>query len=118
MGLERRGGGFYFYRKVRRGKQVVSEYAGGRLAAPLMAQIEALDRERKREARVAWEGERTRKADEDAKLAELYDRIEGIARHVLEAAGYHRHKRGEWRRRRMAKDKSRALVPRDVEGRM
>ena len=40
MGLERRGGGSYYYRKVRRGDRVVSEYVGGGPSAPLMARMD------------------------------------------------------------------------------
>src|SRR4051812_40757079 len=103
MGLERRGGNSYFYRKARQGGRGVSGDMGGGGAAPLMARMDAIWRER-REARCEDRKAARRRIDaEDAKLVALFDRIEAVARGALDAAGYHRHKRGEWRKRRMAK---------------
>jgi hypothetical protein len=37
---------------------------------------------------------------EEAEAVALFDEVEVVVWEVMEAAGYHRHKRGEWRKRR------------------
>ena len=100
MGLERRGGGSYYYRKVRRDGRVVSEYLGGGLPACLEEWGVAAGRERSRARREAWEARRARLDEREAEAVALFDAVEAVAREALEAAGYRRHKRGEWRKRR------------------
>jgi len=94
MGLEQRTrGGHYYYRKVRRGRQVVSVYGGaGELAAQL-TQMERQERERARQAMT----EGVLAVDQDlAELGILLDTLIGV---TLLGSGYHRHK-GQWRKRR------------------
>ena len=100
MGLERRGGGSYYYRKVRRDGRVVSEYLGGGLPAWVKAWGAAIEREKNLARRVAWEASRARLDEGEAEAIVLFDEVEVLAREVQEAAGYYRHKRGEWRKRR------------------
>jgi hypothetical protein len=99
MGIELRRGNPYFYRKVRRGGRVVSEYAGAGvlgLAGAMMAEDDRVERRREVEL---WRAERERMEDEDRAIAGDFDRVEVRVREVLAAAGYHR-LRGEWRKRR------------------
>ena len=100
MGLERRGGGSYYYRKVRRDGRVVSEYLGGGLPACLEAWGAAIEREKNLARRVAWEASRARLDEGEAEAIAMFDAVEAVAREALEAAGYRRRKRGEWRKRR------------------
>jgi hypothetical protein len=99
MGWKRINGHDYYYRSVRSGGEVVSEYLGGGEAAGLIARIEAIEREQKEARRYHERAERKRGEDEDRKLSEWFDGIEAVADLAMEAAGYHRHK-GQWRRRR------------------
>src|SRR4051794_19679979 len=79
MGLERRGGGSYYDRKVRRGGRVVSEYLGGGPAALLMARIDAIEREEREATRDFWREERERLEAEEAEAVALFDRVEKLA---------------------------------------
>ncbi len=99
-GLARRGGGSYYYRKVRRGGRVVSEYLGCGPSATLMAEDDSIEREMLEASRDYWKEERERLEAEEAVAVALFDRVEALAREALEAARYHRHKRGECRKRR------------------
>jgi hypothetical protein len=102
MALIIRGGCEFFIRSVRRGGRVTSEYVGsGELAwlADARAQnlkAEREDRRRKLAARLArW--------DRVAAAVEAYGAlIDHLFRLAMEAAGYHQHKRGEWRKQRMS----------------
>lgn len=98
MGLEqRRRGGHYYYRKVRRGRQVVSMYVGAGELATLIAQMDRTDRDERRRARQAAAAAGLLAVDQDiAALGTLLDILTDV---VLLGAGYHRH-RGQWRKRR------------------
>jgi hypothetical protein len=94
MAWERRGNRCYYYRKVRRGRRVVSEYAG-ELGA-------LLDAEERRERAQAREVERQTRAEFEQSqraLGDLAELANALTRAVLLASGYHTHK-GQWRRRR------------------
>ncbi|HEX5273202.1 MAG TPA: hypothetical protein VFW33_22050 [Gemmataceae bacterium] len=104
MAWESRGGRRYYYRSVRVGRAVRRVYAGtgevGRQAAA--------EDDRRRQARIAREETRREEAeywDEvEAQLEEFVQFTEALARAALLAAGYFRHARGHWRRKRnMAK---------------
>jgi hypothetical protein len=98
---ETRGGhGRYYTRSVRRDGRVVREYVGtGRVAEA----IAAVDRERRAKRAAQREASRaalTRLAEADALVSTLCAAAETAARAHLLLAGYHRHDRGGWRRRR------------------
>jgi hypothetical protein len=98
MGIEqRRGGGHYYYRKVRRGRQVASVYVGSGRFARLAAQVTQMQRQEREQARQAAAAEGALAADQD--LAELGTLLDTLVRVVFLDAGYHRHK-GQWRKRR------------------
>jgi hypothetical protein len=92
--------GRYYTRSRKVNGRVVREYVGTGRVAELAAQLDALERERReREARAV----RQQKAELtvlDAELKALTERADLLARAALLAAGFHRHKRGDWRRRR------------------
>ena len=104
MGLVIRNGRSYLYRRVRKGGKVTSEYAGSGDFATLAGRLEALEREERRRELAEERNERDRLEAEDSPVAEMFHRVEIIARAAREAAGYHRHRRSEWRKRRTMKD--------------
>jgi hypothetical protein len=97
---ERRGDGVYYYKTERQGGRVRKRYIGNGELAHIIAHA---DQTRRR----VWA---ERKAKERAELDEarslasaggkLYEAVEVLAVAEVVAAGYHRHKGGEWRMRR------------------
>ncbi len=102
MGWESRGNGRYYYRKVRYGDRVVSEYVG--TGEPAEKALELAQEARAQAKRSRQDDQRTiQQADEaDAELATLTDRLSRQIVEALERAGFHRHN-GQWRRRRNAR---------------
>jgi hypothetical protein len=97
MGWER---GRYYTRSRKVNGRVVREYVGAGRVAELAAQLDSLDREQRelgRDARRATEAEL---AEVDRPLIELNLLAEGLVCAALLAAGFRRHKRGEWRKSR------------------
>ncbi len=100
MGWERRRDRLYYYRSTKVGGRVVKEYAGAGLVGELAADLDAEQRV-ERQARADRErAERGRLEAIEAPLVELCGLADALAKAALLAAGYHRHHRGEWRRRR------------------
>src|SRR5579884_1065856 len=100
MGWERRQrGGLYYVQRERRGDKVVSRYLGAGEVAALIAQMETgrraeqdAEREQERQARAEI-------ARQDQENAAYFAQVEALFRQAMEAAGYYRHNRGEWRKR-------------------
>ena len=94
----------YYYRVRRENGRVAREYVGRGPVAELSARLDELAREKDRhEKGLNAETLRNEKAKLDALDADIEAMIETtdlLARGALEAAGYHQHKRGEWRKRR------------------
>ena len=102
MGWERRGNCEYYYRKVRRGGCVVSEYVGRGDCAFLTA---LLDEERREERQEHCKVEQRVREDArriDSVLALIDDTLRTLTTAALKEAGYHKHK-GQWRKRRHAR---------------
>lgn len=106
MGWEKRGEREYFYRKVRIGGRVRSEYIGTGETATLIAKYAAILREQR--GLEAWEHNRQRaeQAEIDGQIAELQEIVSLLTKAVLLTEGYHTHKR-QWRRRREQQEPSR-----------
>ena len=68
-----------------------------------MATLDAVDRMERIERAAAFRKECERQDEVDMQVARLCEIAELLARGALTAAGYHRHNRGEWRRRRASK---------------
>ena len=97
---ERKRGGRYYTRSHREGGRIVREYVGtGPLAEIEARQDEAQRRRREKEAR-AWREEREQLEALYGKTGELHELAELLTRAAFLAAGYRRHKRGEWRKPR------------------
>jgi hypothetical protein len=100
MAWEQRGDRLYYYRSVRSGSRVTKEYAGGGLMGVLAEDFEAEQREQRTYEHDRRRRERTRWAELEKPARELDDLAELLIVVSLTLAGYHRHDRGEWRRRR------------------
>lgn len=100
MAWEARGDRRYFRRSVRDGRRVRSIYIGTGPVAELVAQADELLRAEREARRRARQAERDRLDEADAHLDRLDALADLLTRAELTAAGYHRHDRGAWRRRR------------------
>ncbi len=99
---QRERGGLYYTRSRKVDGRVVREYIGTGPLAELAAEADALERRRREEEAEAWREERERMEALEAPIEELCEAAEVLSQAALYAAGYHRHNRGEWRKRRGA----------------
>lgn len=96
----RERGGLYYTRSRKVNGRVVREYVGGGVLGELAARMDAEERLQREEDAEAWRDEREHLESLDEPLEELCEAAEVLAYAALVAAGYHQHKRGEWRKRR------------------
>lgn len=99
MGWETRGNGSYYYRKVRKGGRVVSEYIGAGDVAELLAKSDELDRQRRQLEAAEWRAVVESDRQQAEALAEVDELVKSAVAAVLIANGYHTHKR-QWRKMR------------------
>ena len=92
--------GPYYYRARKIGGQVVSQYIGRGEIGVLIAIGDALEREEREQEREAFRAWKQDLASLDEPLEELNSLVDKLAHAALLAAGFHQHRRGEWRRRR------------------
>jgi hypothetical protein len=97
MGWDR---GRYYTRLRKVNGCVVREYVGTGRVAELTAELDALAREKRRLDALDLRDRRAELAALDADVKALTETTELLARAALLAAGFHRHRRGEWRKRR------------------
>lgn len=102
MALRFIGGNPYYYRSVRRGDRVRSVLVASGELAHLVADREAGRRAELAEEREAARAERLADEERSRPLRELSRAVDEALGRALVAAGCHRPKRGEWRRRRGA----------------
>jgi hypothetical protein len=105
MAWETRGVyGPHYTRSRRVDGRVVREYVGRGPLAESIAQADEAEREahRLQRQREREELERDRRLDET--FSTYSAGVDELLRSALEAAGYHQHKRGEWRRARGQED--------------
>src|SRR4051794_9120309 len=91
----------YYSRFERRGGVVRRVHIGSGPVAQLAAALDARRRAERLERDQAWRTEEARHAAADGALGSFTGRVDEMVRGTLESAGYYRHDRGEWRRRRM-----------------
>jgi len=96
----RERGGLYYTRSRKVNGQVVREYVGGGVLGELAARMDTEERQRREAEAAAWKEERERLEELIGLMDEFCEDVETIARSTLLAAGFRRHKRGEWRRKR------------------
>ena len=100
MAWEQRGNQTYYYRSVRSGTRVTKQYLGGGLVGSLMAELDAEHRAEHAQERSRLDAERARWSALEALASRLDDLTDAASTVELLNAGYRRHDRGEWRRRR------------------
>jgi len=97
MGWEK---GRYYTRSRRESGRVVREYVGCGEFAQVIVRLDKDVSAHEAEKRLATRAEQGRVLSLESQLDEL-DKVCTLAMRVqLEAAGFHRHDRGEWRKRR------------------
>jgi hypothetical protein len=99
MGIERRGGKVYYYKKRRWGNKVVSEYVGGGADVIDFAEFIRDINASRRAERAGLERLKTLSKATDASLDELSAEVDQQAERWLEVLGFHQHK-GQWRKQR------------------
>ena len=99
MGWERRRNGAYYYRARKVNGRVVKEYVGAGPLAQALAAQDARTRAERRATSEVRRTERARLAGVDAAVDASHEAVETLLRASLVLAGFHRHQRGEWRRR-------------------
>jgi hypothetical protein len=100
MAIVYRNGRPYLYKSIRRGSQVTSQYLGKGEDALLINAIETMDRD-ERDFERCWDAEQRKESNDlERALDVLAERALAFAGQTLESAGYHRHHRGDWRKRR------------------
>jgi hypothetical protein len=105
MGWEKRErGGLYYTRTRKVGGRVVREYVGGGILGHIAALQDAQQRRRREVEADVWEQESERIEAIMAPVDQLYEVTEILYRATLMAAGFRRHQRGEWRRKREPKE--------------
>jgi hypothetical protein len=95
MAWEQRGNIHYYYRKVRQGDRVFSEYVGSGDLARACADLDELERHLRRAERAKREGLRAL----DAELEAACGLIRALTYAALLSTGHHTHK-GQWRKKR------------------
>ncbi len=102
MAWEKRKGRRYYYKGERVGGRVRKIYLGADKVARALARADAVIRRTKELEREREQAERERLRALASPGRELCEAADVLARAVLVAGGYHRHK-GEWRRAREPK---------------
>jgi hypothetical protein len=96
----RERGGPYYTRSRKEGGRVVREYVGGGALGEIAALEDEHERRHRQEEAAFCKEERENLEELAAPVDELCEAAEVLARATLLAAGYRRHNRGEWRKRR------------------
>jgi hypothetical protein len=99
--------GRYYTRSKKINGRVVREYFGAGPAAASIAQLDALQREQREAEQAVRRATRAELEARDAPLNDLNDLADLLAHAALVVAGFHRHNRGEWRKRRAHRDETR-----------
>ena len=99
MALKTRNNRRYYYQNQRVGRRVVTRYIGSGAVALLAAKLDAAERAERDAERAALDALRAELADTPP-VARFTEALRLLVDAALIDAGYHRHKRSEWRKRR------------------
>ena len=100
MAWEVRDGRRYYYRLRKVGGRVRREYVGRGPIALLAAELDRQGRAERQARRQLIRAEQERLMAADGPADELDEKADLLVRAALLATGFHRHDRGEWRRRK------------------
>ena len=96
----RNGRGRYYTRSKRVNGRVIREYVGSGPLGEIAARLDEERRQKRQEEGDAW----SRHLEELEAIEGAVDRftrgVSDVSRSILQASGFHRHNRGEWRRKR------------------
>jgi hypothetical protein len=108
MGWEKRErGGLYYTRSKKVGGRVIREYVGGGILGHIAALQDAQERQWREAEAASWKQEYERLEALVAPVEDLCEATEILYRAALLSAGFRRHQRGEWRRKREPKEEPR-----------
>ena len=96
----RNGVGRYYTRSKRVGGRVGREYIGAGPVADLIAAQDAERRAEREAERQAWNAAKARIEDAEDAVERFSKRVTELTSLLLVDAGYYRHHRGRWRKRR------------------
>lgn len=96
----RKGRGDYYTRSRWNAGRVMREYVGGGLAGVMEAARDEQDRADRLRQRIAEREQQAQMNEIDQQIRRMCALSEALLCAELTAAGYHRHNRGEWRRKR------------------
>jgi hypothetical protein len=100
MAWEARGGGAYYYRTRKVAGRVVREYVGGGMIGQFAAEADAEERAEREAEREAERRRREELAAADRAFLAWSREVDTLTAAALLVAGFHRHHRGRWRRRK------------------
>ena len=104
MSWEQRGSRRIYYRSERSGNRARRVYVGSGPIAELTADYDHLRRLERQDRDTAWRDEQARHEAADTLIIELENVAVLLVEAALTHAGFHRHDRGRWRRRRVMKN--------------
>ena len=94
----------YYYKHTRESGKFRSEYVGSGELAERLAEMDRRATQARREAAAARRARREEMDAADRIQASAFANVGIVVLMALEACGFHRHKRGQWRRRRMSEE--------------
>ncbi len=95
----RANGKRYYTRSYRERGRIRREYVGGGALGELVARLDEIDRESRKQEAESIRAARRQAEQFDETLADFEELAEIIGRGLLIVAGYHQHNRSEWRKR-------------------
>lgn len=101
MAWDKRG---YYYRSKKVNGKVQREYHGKGHLAELLAQMDEIERQQRQAEQEQWKSEKSEMEALDEQISQLDEFADLITSVTMFAAGFHQHNRGEWRRKRNAKN--------------
>ena len=97
MAWEKRGRYLYYYRKIRIGERVLSQYIGRGPIAESISELDKIFRRKRRSKILKNRNSQNLKETKDRSLKLTLDGLQIILSALLISKGFHKHK-GQWRR--------------------